>query len=94
MSRKAAMWTQLYSRCAYREAWCRIRRSPDHSLAGAFLFPERDIRARSIARRITPPTCDFLHSAKASGHARNIFTPLPRRLCWRGETRYDGGPGK
>ena len=24
---------------AYREAWCRIRRSPDHSLAGAFCFP-------------------------------------------------------
>ena len=46
--RRAVVWTQLYSKSAYREAWCPIRRSPDPRLAGAFYWPRNRCRAGSI----------------------------------------------
>ena len=46
--RGAVVWTQFYSKSAYREAWCPIRRSPDQRLAGAFYRP-RDRWLNSVA---------------------------------------------
>ncbi|MGO9417762.1 hypothetical protein [Roseiarcus sp.] len=43
--RGAVVWTQFYSKSAYREAWCPIRRSPDQRLAGAFLSAPQPSRA-------------------------------------------------
>src|SRR5271167_391309 len=35
----AVVWTQFYSKSAYREAWCPIRHSPGQRCAGAFDWP-------------------------------------------------------
>ncbi len=52
---RAVVWTQFYSKSAYREAWCPIRRSPDQRLAGAFYRrrhrSRESLEPRSAARR-------------------------------------------
>src|SRR5271163_5030277 len=55
------------------EAWCRIRRSPDHSLAGVFYFPDVTFVLVQLPGGSHGRHAIFLHSAKASGHARDIF---------------------